>query len=312
MAQRTPTSPGSSNNRGAKSSPPRKSPAKKAGSSGPAKAAAGPAKATAAPTKAGSTARPGAGPVKRPPAKPGRSIVNQKTRPWGLIVTAAVIVVLAIGVISYATLHKGAASTNGGYTNPEIADAKAIPGVIYKAEPNHTHVEGNIKYDSSPPVGGNHSQYWADCTGTVYPNAIANENAVHMLEHGAVWITYKPGLPAAQVATLSKLVTGTDRMAMSPYPDLKTNISLQSWDYQLFVDSASDPRIQQFILALRFNPKTTPEATASCSQPSFIANPSTFGHPLWVPVDANASASVVPTGSSSAAASSSSSGSAAP
>jgi Protein of unknown function (DUF3105) len=315
MAQRTPASPGSSNNRGSKSSPPRKSPAKKAGSSGPAKAATGPAKAATTPAKAGPAARPGSGPVKRPPAKPGRSIVNQKTRPWGLIITAAVIVVLAIGVISYATLHKGAASTNGGYTNPEIADAKAIPGVIYKAEPDHTHVEGNITYNSSPPVGGNHSQYWADCSGTVYPNAIANENAVHMLEHGAVWITYKPGLPAAQVATLAKLVTGVDRMAMSPYPDLKTNISLQSWDYQLFVDSASDPRIQQFILALRFNPKTTPESTASCSQPSFIANPSTFGHPLWVPVDANASASVVPTSasaSSSTSASSSSSGSAAP
>ena len=122
-----------------------------------------------------------------------------------------------------------------------------------------------------------------------------------MLEHGAVWITYKPGLAADQVATLAKLVTGVDRMAMSPYPDLKTNISLQAWDYQLFVDSASDPRIQEFILALKFNPKTTPEPTATCSQPTFIANPSTFGHPLWVPVDANASASVVPTGSASSA-----------
>ncbi len=202
---------------------------------------------------------------------------------------------LAIGVIGYATLHKGAASTNGGYTNPEIADAKAIPGVVYTPEPNHNHVEGNITYNTSPPVGGNHSQYWADCSGTVYPNAIANENAVHMLEHGAVWITYKPGLAADQVATLSKLVSGVDRMAMSPYPDLKTNISLQAWDYQLFVDSASDPRIEQFILALKFNPKTTPEASATCSQPTFIANPSTFGHPLWVPVDATASASVVPT-----------------
>jgi hypothetical protein len=129
-----------------------------------------------------------------------------------------------------------------------------------------------------------------------------------MLEHGAVWITYKPGLPADQVATLAKLVSGVDRMAMSPYPGLKTNISLQSWDYQLFVDSASDPRINQFILALKFNPKTTPEASASCSQPSFIAHPSTFGHPLWVPVDASASASVVPTdtGSSSSTPSASS------
>ena len=36
----------------------------------------------------------------------------------------------------------------------------------------------------------------------------------------------RPGLPADQVATLAKLVTGVDRMAMSPYPDLKTPISL--------------------------------------------------------------------------------------
>jgi hypothetical protein len=170
-----------------------------------------------------------------------------------------------------------------GYTNPEVAAAKAITGVSYRPEPLHNHVDGALPYDTTPPIGGNHSQYWADCSGTVYPNAIANENAVHALEHGAVWITYRPGLAADQVATLAKLVTGVDRMLMSPYPGLKTAISLQSWDYQLFLDSASDPRIAAFIAAVRFNPDTTPEVQATCSQPTFITHPSTFGHPLWVP-----------------------------
>ncbi|MGH3627918.1 MAG: DUF3105 domain-containing protein, partial [Sciscionella sp.] len=170
------------------------------------------------------------------------------------------------------------------YTRPELAAVKGIQGVTYKKEPNHEHVEGVLTYDSTPPVGGNHSQYWADCSGTVYPKAIANENAVHMLEHGAIWITYNvKTLPAAQLATLAKLVSGVDRMALSPYPDLKTNISLQAWGYQLSVNKASDPRIQQFISALRYNPKITPEYGASCSQPTFKTNPSTFGHPLWVP-----------------------------
>jgi hypothetical protein len=283
MAQRTPTSPG---NRDAKSAAPAKTAA--AAKKAPAAAKSGPARPGAG--KPGGTgprgprpALPRSAAAKRPP-KLGRSIVQQGQRPWGLIITAIVIVILAVGVIGYAVLHKPPASyVTGSYTNPEIPDAKAISGMIYKKEPDHTHVEGIIKYDASPPVGGNHSQYWADCSGTVYPNAIANENAVHMLEHGAVWITYKPGLPADQIATLSKLVKGVDRMAMSPYPGLKTAISLQAWDYQLFVNSASDPRIEQFILALRFNPKTTPEASASCSQPTFITHPSTPGHPLWVP-----------------------------
>jgi hypothetical protein len=182
----------------------------------------------------------------------------------------------------------GASSSSGalnvpGYTNPESPAAKAITGIVYKPEPDHNHVEGTIIYDSSPPIGGNHSQYWADCSGTVYPDAIANENAVHSLEHGAVWITYQPGLPSDQIATLTKQVAGVDRMLMSPYPGLKSAVSLQSWDYQLFVDSASDPRIAAFIGALRFNPNTTPESAATCSQPTFISAPSTFGHPLWAP-----------------------------
>jgi hypothetical protein len=169
------------------------------------------------------------------------------------------------------------------YKHSAIADATKISGVTYRLEPNHSHVDGVINYDTSPPVGGNHSQYWVDCTGTVYPNAIANENAVHGLEHGAVWITYRPDLPKADVTALTKYVSGQDRMFMSPYPGLKTNISMQSWGYQLFLDSPSDPRIRQFIDALRYNPKTTPEYGADCSQPTFKARPSTFGHPLWAP-----------------------------
>jgi hypothetical protein len=171
------------------------------------------------------------------------------------------------------------------YTRPEIAAAKAIPGVIYKPEPNHLHVFGHIQYDTAPPIGGNHSAYWADCTGTVYPHAIANENAVHMLEHGAVWITYNPStLPSSELGTLESYVAGVDRMALSPYPNLQSPISLQSWDYQLFVSSASDPRIRAFILALRYNTQTTPEPGATCSQPTFKEHPSTFGHPLDAPV----------------------------
>ena len=269
-------------------------------------AKAGAAKAGA--TKSGATkvstskptSRPGGtkGPAQRPPTrrKKNKSIVNQKQTPWGLIITAVVIVAFAAAVIGVVVAtHKSgtdAAVSHGGqsvdssdpYRQPELAAAAKIKGVTYRVEGQHNHVEGHIKYDSSPPVGGNHSQYWADCTGTVYPKAIANENAVHMLEHGAVWITYNSStLPAAQLTKLKTYVSGIDRMALSPYPNLKTPISLQSWGYQLFVKNASDPRIAEFISALKYNQKVTPEYGATCSQPTFKADPSTFGHPLWVP-----------------------------
>jgi hypothetical protein len=226
-------------------------------------------------------ARPASATPPRKPGKPGKSIVNQKQRPWGLIIAAVLVVVFAAAVVTYA-VTRTKKETNP-YKQPALAQATKISGVTYKVEPDHNHVQGSISYDAAPPVGGNHSQYWVDCTGTVYSAAIANENAVHGLEHGAVWITYQPGLGKADVDALAKYVSGQDRMFMSPYPGLKSKISLQSWGYQLFLDSPTDPRIQQFIDALRYNPNTTPEYGADCSQPTFKAHPSTFGHPLWAP-----------------------------
>ncbi len=185
-------------------------------------------------------------------------------------------------MIGYAvTRSGGSTSASDTYTRDQLASTKAISGITYKKEPNHTHITTIQKYDASPPIGGDHAQYWADCTGTVYPNPIANENAVHSLEHGAVWLTYKPGLSAADIATLSKLVTGKNETLMSPYPGLKTEVSLQAWGYQLFVDSVTDPRIQQFITELAGNPATQPEPGVTCSNPAFKANPSTPANPTF-------------------------------
>lgn len=205
----------------------------------------------------------------------------QETSPVGG--STAAISPPASGPIGSPTSSGAPPSQQNPYTRPELPAARAIQGVVYTAEPDHLHMPGTLSYDTTPPTGGNHSLYWADCTGTSYPNAIANENAVHMLEHGAVWITYKPGLAADQLNVLKQLVTGQNYMALSPYPGLKTNISLQSWNYQLFVDKASDARIQQFIATLRNNPLTTPEVGASCAQATFKSHPSTFGKPLSGP-----------------------------
>jgi hypothetical protein len=250
---------------------------------GPAgKAAAG------AGTRPGGSNRPqaaGRGPGGRPPTrKPGKSIVNQKQTPWALIATVVVIVLFAGGIVAYAVTRNKSADTSNRYRLPELAAAKAIPGVQYKQEPQHTHVTGTVKYDTSPPTGGNHSQFWANNCGTVYDHQIANENAVHMLEHGAVWITYNPKTAtASDIATLKRDVEGVAYLALTPYAGLKTPVSLQAWGYQLFVQKASDPRVQKFIDALRANKNTTPELGVSCSDPYWnakAAGESRPGHPF--------------------------------
>ena len=201
-----------------------------------------------------------------------KKIVNKRQTPWGLIVTTVVIVVLAVGIIAYAV--------NKGQKKSDSANPDKIVGITHYPNLSRNHVNGVVKYAQSPPVGGDHAPIWADCTGTVYPKQIANENAVHDLEHGAVWITYKPGLPAAQLDILTKLVSGNQYMILTPYAGLKTNVSLQAWGYQLFVDSASDARIPVFIKDLLLNQSNTPEYGASCTNAAFKTNPSTPGHPI--------------------------------
>lgn len=200
-----------------------------------------------------------------------KKIVNKRQTPWGLIITTVVIVALAVGVIFYA-VHAGKKKSTA--SNPD-----KISGIVHKTFSSGEHKNGVITYTDSPPFGGPHAPIWADCTGTVYPNQIASENAVHDLEHGAVWITYKPGLAADQVDVLTKLVSGQQYMLLTPYAGLKSNVSLQAWGYQLFVDSATDPRVKQFITDLRLSQKNTPELGASCTNAAFKTNPSTPGHP---------------------------------
>lgn len=223
-----------------------------------------PGKSTPPPRAAGGGGRSG----RRPPPP----ITTSRPKPWGLIALTVVVVLFAGLVIGYAVVKINKSNQNSPEAKAE--DAKAIPGIVLKDFPSRNHVQGVVNYTDSPPFGGDHDPTWADCNGTVYPSELRKENAVHMLEHGAVWITYKPGLAADQVDALKQKVSGVGYMALSPYPGLKSNVSLQSWGHQLFVDSATDSRVDRFINDLRLNSAVTPEFGATCTNPDFKANPS--------------------------------------
>jgi hypothetical protein len=68
-------------------------------------------------------------------------------------------------------------------------------------------------------------------------------------------------------------VQGRPGLMLSPYPGQGAPVSLQAWDHQLRVRSASDPRVADFIDLLALNPQTTPEPGASCENPQFLQSP---------------------------------------
>jgi hypothetical protein len=227
-----------------------------------------------------------------------------------LIVAAAVVVVAVIVVVVVVNLpsnavKKGAAvhvndsaqiipapstgSTTVQAKVTKVPDTSGIDGVLawnttgwpgdgsaHVGALEHQHVTGPVKYSIVPPVGGPHNPIWMNAG--VYTKPIPTERAVHNLEHGAVWITYDPNLPASEVSKLTAFVTrqslitedassvgisndANRYMDLSPWATntLPSPIVISAWGHQLRVTSATDPRLQKFVDTFRHNQKYTPE-----------------------------------------------------
>lgn len=240
----------------------------------------GPAKGAGNGSGKGSTKGPGKGSGKgssKGAVKSARSsVVSKKQTPWGTIIAVVAILALAGGVFGYywvqsadnraqADREEQAAAFAPSPDNPD--PSKDIEGVQIAQYQGGAHVKPTerVAYDKTPPFGGPHDSFWAACSGIVYQNAVRTENMVHSLEHGAVWIAYNPDKVTGEALQRLKVrVDGKPYTMMSPYPGLESPISLQSWGHQLKLDNADDPRIDEFITALRRNQNTYPEVGASC------------------------------------------------
>ncbi|WP_331753319.1 DUF3105 domain-containing protein (plasmid) [Streptomyces sp. NBC_00637] len=148
--------------------------------------------------------------------------------------------------------------------NKEKAQAAPISGEKTWSNLSRNHVTTKVNYPMTPPVGGNHAPIWQDCNGNVYTHQLQNENAVHALEHGAVWVTYNDKASQADVKTLAAKVQKTPYTLMSPYKSESSPITLSAWGHQLNVASASDKRVNEFFDTY-VQGKQTPEPGAACT-----------------------------------------------
>ena len=168
--------------------------------------------------------------------------------------SAPVFIVLAVvGLVALGWFVFGAARAGSG---------GAPDGVETFANLSQNHTQGTVTYEQTPPVGGEHAPAWQNCG--YYDAPIRNENGVHSLEHGAVWITYLPELPSQDVERLRQLTRGQTHVLVTPFPDLPSPVAASAWGRQLRLESADDPRLDQFIRTFRQGP-TTPERGATCS-----------------------------------------------
>ncbi len=140
-----------------------------------------------------------------------------------------------------------------------------VEGLVTYEDLGQDHVPGKVDYpdqDVRPPAGGEHNPAWQNCN--VYTEPLANEHAVHSLEHGAVWITYQPDLDAGAVEDIEAKVGSSGHVLISPYEGLGSPVMLTAWGVQLEVDDIGDDRVDRF-LTKYVQGEQTLEPGAACS-----------------------------------------------
>ena len=170
------------------------------------------------------------------------------------VAALAVVALIVTVVISNSTPKRNPADI-------EIAEVQTWPEIEF----GHvtTEVDYEEKYGTNPPAGGVHNPAWLNCG--IYTEPQQNENAVHALEHGAVWVTYNPeDLNEADVDALrSKLPDSY--IIVSPYPDLDAPIAASAWGAQIKLDDVEDERLTDFVEKYWQSP-TVPEPGALCTR----------------------------------------------
>jgi hypothetical protein len=129
----------------------------------------------------------------------------------------------------------------------------------YPATANGNY-EPPIYYEREPPTNGDHAPYWQRCG--FYSTPIENEAAVHSLDHGAVWITYRPDLPQEELDTLRNLAQEA-YVLVSPYQGLRAPVIVTAWRNQLDLERTDDPRLRQFVDQFRVS-ETAPRSGNGC------------------------------------------------
>ena len=176
---------------------------------------------------------------------------NRRIAIWSSVAVGVAIIAL---IVTTVVLTPQPATYSAGGTGAEVEGVETF-------ENASEHVEGIVDYEQTPPAGGQHNQVWLNCG--VYTEPVPNENAVHSMEHGAIWVTYDPSLSDDELSTLRAKLPSS-YVILSPFEGLPSPIVLSGWNSQLQVESADDERVAAFFEEY-WKSNDVPEPGALCT-----------------------------------------------
>ena len=180
-----------------------------------------------------------------------------RRRAWLIYGTGATVVLAIIAAVTFVIVGEVQQRDQ-----LKAAAARPIDGEQDYPDQSRNHTREAVSYPRTPATGGDHAPVWTNCG--IYTTPVEQTRAVHSLEHGAVWLTYRPGLAADQLAELTALAGKQDYLLLSPVAEQTSPIVATAWGKQLAVDSGSDERLAPFIKKYSQGPQT-PEPGAVCT-----------------------------------------------
>jgi len=131
-----------------------------------------------------------------------------------------------VGIIIVAALLIGAVIW---YGKKNIANA---PGVFYP-DIGRQHLGINAAlptpYNSNPPSSGGH--YGSPAKWGIYDYEVNDKIFIHNLEHGGVWIAYRPEISSEAVNDLKAIVDefGGSKIVMAPRSANDSDVAVAAW-----------------------------------------------------------------------------------
>ena len=172
-----------------------------------------------------------------------------------LLVWAVVLVVAGLGFWT-AKLPKFQAS-----------DTPEVKGEFFPAQGREHIATGatHPDYSSDPPTGGWH--YDTTAQAGIYDKELPDEQLIHNLEHGHVWLSYRPDLDPAVIDKLAEIAKSYgSKIIMAPRSKNTSPIALASWEYLLKLESFDQLQVEGFIKAHR---DKGPEKIPAMGEPGF-------------------------------------------
>lgn len=180
--------------------------------------------------------RPRPQPAKGKGRERGKAASKRSRLPtWILFAAPSLVVVLVFAIVAALNLP------GGGGSGQSTAQSFPIQGTQHIREG-----ESHPQYNSNPPTSGWH--YEREASWGVHESEIPDEQAVHNLEHGGIWITYQPTLDQAAVEKLKGLTRQyRSKVLLTPRANNDVRIALAAWGKLDTMDSFDEARILSFV-----------------------------------------------------------------